>query len=273
MPGCVKTNLAGKRGVAGGHGFVGAVGVRYRYTEPVCEEGEGSGRSKCASTAASDEALYKSVLCRVQEVANGVVRIVESWAPHFREELQNQREYLSRILPEMGTACHTFPIASIGVQGSFGCHKDKRDIRTTLWASLKYGGLAFPAYNHAVNLNPGDVIAFNGKDQWHANMVFPCRVDKHNYTSATEHLPAELQNAIVALYYQSQQDSYFLNAYNRVHETQVDEDGNVTDPADQLHDEDVGSDLSEYELERLARIAENRRQVIAQGGIDPSTGK
>ena len=67
--------------------------------------------------------------------------------------------------------------------------------------------------------------------------------------------------------------SYCLNTYNRVHETQVDKDGNVTDPADQLHDEDVGSDLSEYELERLARIAENRRQVIAQGGIDPSTGK
>ena len=104
-------------------------------------------------------------------------------------------------------------------------------------------------------------------------MVFPCCVDKHNYTSATEHLPPELQNAIVCLYYQSQQDSYFLNAYNRVHETQVDKDGNVTDPADQLHDEDVGSDLSEYELERLARIAENRRQVIAQAGIDPSTGK
>ena len=88
---------SGKRGVAGGHGFVGAVGVRYRYTEPVCEEGEGSGRSKCASTAASDEALYKSVLCRVQEVANGVVRIVESWAPHFREELQNQRAVILEL--------------------------------------------------------------------------------------------------------------------------------------------------------------------------------
>ena len=64
------------------------------------------------------------------------------------------------------------------------------------------------AGNYAVNLNPGDVIGFNGKDQWHANMVFPCCVDKHNYTSATEHLPAELQNAIVCLYYQSQQDSW-----------------------------------------------------------------
>ena len=37
----------------------------------------------------------------------------------------------------------------------------------------------------------------------------------------------ELKNMIVCLYFQSQQGSYFSNAYNATHEDQVDKDGEV----------------------------------------------
>ena len=254
LPGCVRGS---KRGVANVHGFSGAIGIRYDYSAPV-----GSGRNRFVPVASPARDLYGSVLKSVQRVSNAVVRIVERWSPEFKKDLQTQREYLSKILPVGGTACHTFPVANVGIQGAYAVHKDKRDIRNTLWASLKTGGITFPAYRHCLILGAGDVLCFNGKDHWHASMSFPCAVNE------IPHLPSELQHSVIALYYQSQQDSYLRNEYNRNNlDAQLDADGNVAEPGDALHDDDVLRNLSAYELERLARIARNRREVESRGGI------
>ena len=64
-------------------------------------------------------------------------------------------------------------MASIALNSGFSCHKDKRDTRHTLWGSLQYGGIAFPAFEHALMLHPGDVVVFNGRDYVHASIAFP----------------------------------------------------------------------------------------------------
>ena len=218
LPYCVKANMAHKRGCAHGKGFIGAMGIRYRYTEPDVEKG---GREKVAATASQDDDLYNSVLPAVQRVANSMVAIVERWGVGLKAEMQAQRKFMRTVLPASGTASHTFPMASIGIQGLYGAHWDKRDTRTTLWGSLKSGGLAFPSYRHVQKLRPGDVLGFNGKDHMHANVVYPCDVDE------AANLPSELKNMIVCLYFQSQQGSYFSNAYNATHEDHVDKDGEI----------------------------------------------
>ena len=102
-------------------------------------------------------------------------------------------------------------MASVGFQGAFATHRDCRDTRTTLRASMRYGGLAFPAYGHLIKLGPGDVVAFNGKRNYHANVVFPTDAREARY------LPRELQNLIGCLYFQKQQDSYITNYHNTLH--------------------------------------------------------
>ena len=38
---------------------------------------------------------------------------------------------------------------------------------------MKFSGLAWPAYEHVLELSPGDVVAFDGKAAYHANVVYP----------------------------------------------------------------------------------------------------
>ena len=249
LPYAVKANMATKRGCAQGNGFVGAMGIRYRYTEPSAKAG---GREKVAPTASQNEALYNSILPAVQDVGNAIVRIVERWSVGLKLEMQAQRKFMRTVLPVSGTACHSFPMASIGIQGMYATHWDKRDTRTTLWGSLKYGGIALPAYRHVMQLSPGDVIGFNGKDHMHASVVFPCEL------SEIPHLPEELKNMKVTLYFQSQQGSYFLNAYNATHEDGVDKDGEVLkglhSDTDDAHDT-TSCDPPYVDTERMRSIA------------------
>ena len=221
---CVEAtcNMAHKRGCAHGKGFIGAMDIRYRYTAPDVEKG---GREKVAATGSQDDDLYDSVLPAVQRVANKMVAIVERWSVGLKLEMQAQRKLMRTVLPASGTASHIFPMASIGIQGLYGAHWDKRDTRTTLVlrGSLKSGVLAFPSYRHVQKLGPGDVFVFNGKDHMRANVVYPCDVEEAG------NLPEDsgVQNMIVCLYFQSQQGSYFSNAYNATHEDQVDKDGEI----------------------------------------------
>jgi len=96
---CVKTNMAGKRGVATGNGFIGAMGIRYRYTEPVLSE-----REKLAPTAAIDGHLYNSLITKVQSVANLMVGIVSTWSDELRTEMAQLRERMKLILPVSGAS-------------------------------------------------------------------------------------------------------------------------------------------------------------------------
>jgi len=103
--------MAKKRGVASIAGFVGAMGIRYTYTE-----GRDSKRPKLACTATQNEALYKSVLIAVQEVSNATVRVVEQFNDQLNFELCQLRGRIQTTLPGQSTACFTFPMASIGLQ-------------------------------------------------------------------------------------------------------------------------------------------------------------
>ena len=260
---CVKTNMSGKRGVASGNGFIGAMGIRYRYTET--EESE---LDKLGPSASQNEKLYRSVLKVVQRVANLVVVIVSSWDPVLKAELDDTRQGLQKILPATGTACHTFPMASVGKNGAFACHQDKRDTRKTLWASMKNGGIAFPAYQHVVLLSPGDVIVFNGKDHYHANIVYPCDSEE------AANLPDSLQNLIISLYYQSQQAAYLENRAAREEAAKRDlelaskivEVG--ANSIDDLHDIGILREACPLQLTRIRNIA--RQYVLLKGmGIEP----
>ena len=135
----VKSNMAQKRGVAPGNGFIGAMGIRYRYTEP-----KGSKRPKLAGFAAKCAGKYGSVLKSVQKVSNAMCRIVMMFTPSLRDEMKQVHNFTKKICDVGGTASFWFPVATIGVNGAFATHCDHRDTRTTLWASLKHGGLCFP---------------------------------------------------------------------------------------------------------------------------------
>ena len=268
---CVKTNMAGKRGVAVGNGFIGAMGIRYRYTEPVLSE-----REKLASTAATDPQLYQSILGKVQEIANVTVELIMTWSADLRQEMEQLQARMKVLLPVCGTACATYPMASVGKQGAFACHKDSRDTRTTVWSSLRHGGLAFPAYEHLLELGPGDVIAFNGKEHMHANCVFPCDGDE------AENLPEQLQNLIICLYYQSQQESYLENSHERQQQATADVDAArrfVDTTNDHLHDSSVLREAPPFVLRRLRNICNNFLTLNSMGadgtylsdmGISPS---
>ena len=150
LPDCVKTNQAGKRYLADGNGFVGAIGIRYRYSEP-----RGSERQKLDSVASQNRALYLTVLQAVNRVANAIVRCAEQMGEDLRSEMEQLRGFVGKVCDMSGVASFTYPIASVGLNGTYGCHKDKRDTRTTLWGSVKSGGIAYPAYEHLCELSPG----------------------------------------------------------------------------------------------------------------------
>ena len=245
LPQAVKTNQAGKRYCAKGNGFVGAVGIRYRYSEP-----KDSGRQKLDSVAAAKVHLYVNVLQAVNRVANAIVRCAEQMGPDLQTEMQDLRTFITKVCDMPGMASFTYPIASVGVNGAYGAHKDKRDTRTTLWGSMKYGGIAWPAYEHVCELSPGDVVAFDGKAAYHANVVYPASDDE------LAGLPEQLLNMIIALYFQSQQESYLRNNYNAEHPEEQLENA-LLDAIHSHHDDSTSSELSEYELERLSRIKHN----------------
>jgi len=251
---CVNTNMSGKRGVASGNGFIGAMGIRYRYTEQ--EESE---LDKLGPTASQNKKLYQSVLKVVQQVANLVVVIVSTWDVELKAELDETRQNLQKILPVTGTASHTFPMASVGKNGAFACHQDKRDTRRTLWASMRSGGIAFPAYQHALLLSAGDVVVFNGKDHYHANIVYPCDREE------AEHLPEYLQNLIISLYYQSQQAAYLENRAEREQAAKKDVElaNRIVEVGanslDDLHDIDIFREACPLQLTRIRNLA---RQYI-----------
>ena len=150
MPAAVKSNMASKRGVAAGCGFVGSMGIRYRYTEP---KGK---RPKLASVANDRQAMYARVSSAAQSICNVMCLIARHFGDDMSLELSQIREFVKKVVGVNRTVSFWFPIASIGMNGAFACHKDKRDTRTTIWASLQHGGITFPRYKLCVNLHPGE---------------------------------------------------------------------------------------------------------------------
>lgn len=171
LPDIAATNMAtGEyRGVRG-YGFVGGVGLRYLYTAKkkygqqfVGQWATRPGRAKQA----------RDLLHTVQHCGNKTVARVQKWGFPYEDELKLQRKLMDKICQYNGTASFTFPSAMIGVNGGYGVHKDKRDVQRTLWLVTGTGALVFPKYEHIVWLHPGDIIAFSGDKEWHANMVSP----------------------------------------------------------------------------------------------------
>ena len=228
---CMSTNMAAGeyRGV-GGMGEVYHCGRRYRYSEK-----RNSKKQKLDSWALHPDAnpkRHESALKHVQKVSNAAVRRVEQWDSTWEGHMVKQRAMLDKVLAESGTASFTFPSASLGFNGGYSTHKDKRDIRWTVWVCMRKGALVFPEYQHIVHLHPGDVIAFNGREQWHAQMVTPTRsqlvkhVLQRTYIRDTDHLRQtirevnnqqipEVRPMVVCLYWQRQQRGYLVNRYNR----------------------------------------------------------
>lgn len=272
---CMATNLAegSYRGISG-HGYVMHVGRRYRYSEP-----QGSEHQKLDSWAITPDAnpeLYKTIVHQVQKLGNPSVRRVETWGRKFEKDMQEQRHLMDKVLSMDGTATFTFPCASIGINGGYACHRDKRDVAKTVWISLGTGALVFPQYEHIVHLHPGDIIVFNGHGEWHANMVLPSIRDvlghwcKRSYSTGEDfnQMHQQLKESgvpgagtmnqlIMCLYFQSQQRPYLVNRYNRDHpdsplpETDNDVDGNTGSGNENLHD------VSDYEITRQGRTEEH----------------
>ena len=94
------------------------------------------------------------------------------------------------------------------------------------------------------------MVAFDGKEAYHANVVLPCPPEE------LADVPEQLLTLIIALYFQSQQESYLRNNYNQHHPEEV-----LLDAFLNHHDVDVASELSEYEQARLARIKSNLDRV------------
>ena len=85
------------------------------------------------------------------------------------------------------------------------------------------------------------MAAFDGAKNYHANMVFQCDVD----IEQAANLPSQLQNAIVCLYFQSQQEGYPVNDYNSKHRgNEIDRNGGEIDPA---HEPDVARCMGDYD--------------------------
>ena len=95
-------------------------------------------------------------------MGNSAVRGIEKWGPAWRDAMRKQRALMDLLLDMDGTACFTFPSASIGVNGGYGCHRDKNDITDTVIISTGIGAWVFPQYEHVVHLLPGDVLVFDG---------------------------------------------------------------------------------------------------------------
>lgn len=99
----------------------------------------------------------------------------------------------------------------------------------------------------------GDMAAFDGAKNYHANMVFPCDIEH------AANLPSQLQNAIVCLYFQSQQEGYLVNDYNSKHRgSEIDRNGEEIDPA---HEPDVARCMGDYERQRLENIRRNEEML------------
>ena len=108
------------------------------------------------------------------------------------------------------------------------------------------------------------MVAFDGRTQMHANVVYPCDAGE------VEHLPPQLRNMIVSLYYQSQQESYIENSYARQQLSESDVASaqrfmRLTD--DQLHDDEVLREVPPYQLQRLRNICRNYIKLV-DAGVD-----
>lgn len=73
----------------------------------------------------------------------------------FETEMTKQRQLMDKLVSLDGTASFTFPSASIGFNGGYGIHVDKKDVRSTVWASTGEGAICFPQYELLVQLHPG----------------------------------------------------------------------------------------------------------------------
>ena len=131
-----------------------------------------------------------------------------------------------KILQKPGTATFTFPVASIGINGGYKCHRDQRDVIKTVWICACQGALVFPAFEHTVHVSRGDIIVFDGNKHYHANTVRRDKMDVRNLVVSQGkmtieqylHEAAGLQipqfnQLIICLYFQKQQRSYLMNAY------------------------------------------------------------
>ena len=112
MPAAVKSNMASKRGVAAGCGFVGSMGIRYRYIEP---KGK---RPKLASVASDRQAMYARILSASQSICNVMCLIARHFGDDMSLELSQIREFVKKVVGVNGTVSFWFPIASIGMNGA-----------------------------------------------------------------------------------------------------------------------------------------------------------
>ena len=96
----------------------------------------------------------------------------------------------------------------------------------------------------------GDMAAFDGAKNYHANMVFPCDIEE------AANLPSQLQNAIVCLYFQSQQEGYLVNDYNSKHRGSEIDHNLAHEP-----EPDVARCMGDYERQRLENIRRNEEML------------
>ena len=188
----VLTNLAKTRGVKKpGRGFIGAVGKRFDYAQT-----KESGKQVLVDSAKHHDCTddeYCGFRQSVQFLANTLTHAIKSFSPH---EIIEQEAHMDVLTSTPGTASFAFPMALVSKHGSYGVHKDERDISRTFWLVLGEAGIVFPEYGVSVKLAHGDIVAFDGKALWHAATSHP-------------NPPKQHRQITVALYYQSQQDSYF----------------------------------------------------------------
>ena len=214
MPAAVKSNMASKRGVTAGCGFVGSIGIRYRYTEP---KGK---RPKHASVASDRQATYARILSAAQSICNVMCLIARHFGDDMFLELSQIREFVKKVVGVNGLEWHCIFLVSdrqhqnkwsiciITTKTSVALER-RSGQACSMEASPSHATSDVSTYTQ-VNRNSsvtliitliiiGDMAVFDGAKNYHANMVIPCDIEQ------AANLPSELQNAIVCLYVQSQQ--------------------------------------------------------------------
>ena len=280
----VSSSMTKKRGKKiSGMGIVWAAGNRYRYSEP-----KNSDRQKLASVAVKkgvDPNKYYSALQHIQACTAATQRVNANWSPHEKHQVQKQGRLMAKVCTISGTAGHTHPIVSGSENGAFGAHWEPRDVKRTHWLSLGYGALVFPTHEHTAYLEPGDVIRFDARTWFHANMIKPTVDDiadrlrreqvhpVHGRTAQQMHANAHwMDQSIMAMYYQSQQQSYMVNKFNKEnpdnpHNPRLDENGQWLEappyaPSEASDSEDSDDPhLCPYEIERHIRIKRNEAEA------------
>ena len=147
--------------------------------------------------------------------------------------MQKHRHLMDKILLDRGTACFTFPVANIGVNGGYKTHTDNKDVLKTLWVCGDQGTLVFPEFELSVHLQRGDVIRMS----YCLEVTDTCMRTQFVLKRLTSeplsyHLVSRgmsfdrcqgvlndleiphFDQLIGCLYFQSQQRAYLVNSYN-----------------------------------------------------------